>query len=152
MRLDTNIVHEIDKLMQTIGLILDPVPLTERIATTMLPIVRDRVHTQGKDANGNDIGTYTPEYLKRRQKPPYMRTGSPDIVLSLTRQMENDMKALPVEGGYGIGYSNELNYDKAIWNEQRYGKKILTALTPDEDEMVDAIAEEFVNELADAVS
>jgi hypothetical protein len=150
------------------------------VATSMVPVLRKRVHEDGLDASGNAIGTYSKEYMsvrtgiyksngvyksgpkkgerkpqgvytkgkkKGEPRPQYNRTSDTKIILSLTRQAENDMKAIPTPIGWGIGYSNPDNYDKIVWNEKRYGKKILTALTDEEDKQVEEIALKYVDNI-----
>jgi len=93
-------------------------------------------------------GVFTRGPRKGQPRPVYNRKET-DVVLSLTRQMEMDMVAtnpIPVENGFGIGYSNEFNYDKAIWNEERYGKPIWD-LTKEENELVRNIVSIYVNEI-----
>jgi hypothetical protein len=92
-------------------------------------------------------GVYTKGKQKGQPRPQYNRTSDTKIILSLTRQTENDMKAIPTTIGWGIGYSNPDNYDKIIWNEQRYGKKILTALTDQEDKQVEELALDYVDNI-----
>lgn len=135
-------------MMNTLGLILKPDPMLRTIATSITPVMRKRVHEDGLDANGNAINTYDPDYLKLRISK-YSRTADKKMIFSLTRQMENDMKPIPLPSGdgWGIGYSNAFNYEKAIANERRENKKVLTALSKEEDEMVDQIAEDYVNDV-----
>lgn len=139
----------IEELSQKIGLLLDTDPLNRIVATSMTAVLRKRVHEDGLDANGQPIDTYGPEYLKKRMGKPFNRTADSRMVFSLTRQMENDMKPIPTEAGWGIGYSNPFNYDKAIWNEQRENKKVLTALTVEEEDQVQQIAEDYVQNILD---
>ncbi|MDF2381315.1 hypothetical protein JMG10_07555 [Nostoc ellipsosporum NOK] len=145
----------------------------------VLPELKHRVHIQGKDSDGNQIGTYSPEYMKLRTgdygnssrygrgakkgqakdagkytrgdkkgmaRNRYNRLPDTKVILSLTRQMENDMTIIPTENGYGIGYLNSLNYQKAIWCEETYKKKILTKLTNGELELAFSTAQTFVPE------
>lgn len=148
LEIRTNIEQAIPEISEALGLILNPDQMLRTIATSITPVLRKRVHEDGLDASGKGIGTYNPEYLKQRISK-YNRTADRKIVLSLTRQMENDMKPIPLPSGdgWGIGYSNPFNYEKAIANERRENVAILTALTDDEDKMVDEIAEDYVNDL-----
>lgn len=150
--IQTNMNDVISQIEGQFNLVLDQDKMLRTIATTMVAVMRKRVHEDGLDANGSPIGTYSPAYLIERQKKPYNRTADPKIILSRTRQMENDMKAIPVEGGWGIGYSNPHNYDKAIANERRENVKILTALTVQENDLVNQIANDFVTEALNAIS
>jgi hypothetical protein len=94
-------------------------------------------------------GVFTKGPRKGQSRPVYNRGTKENIVLSLTRQMEKDMDAtnpIPIESGYGIGYSNDFNYDKAIWNKARYGKKIWS-LTQKENQLAQKIVSKYVNEI-----
>jgi hypothetical protein len=61
--------------------------------------------------------------LKQRQNK-YKRTADKKIIVSLTRQLENDWSVIATEKGYGIGFLNPLNFQKATWVEQNKGKTI----------------------------
>lgn len=156
----------------------NPDQILRQVALAVLPELRHRVHVEGKDASGNQIGTYSPEYMKLRTgnygnsgkvsrgpnkgklkdagkftkglniktfgtiiedtpkkglvRPQYHRDADTKVILSLTRQMENDLSVVETPTGYGIGYLNDFNYQKAIWCEETYKKPILTELTTDE--------------------
>ncbi|MDR1221337.1 MAG: hypothetical protein LBL07_00455 [Tannerella sp.] len=95
-------------------------------------------------------GVFTKGPRKGQPRPVYNRKDEKDVVLSLTRQMENDMKNtgnIPVEGGYGIGYSNEHNYNKAMWVEETYDKKIWDFTEKEKQTAID-----IVNRKVDEIS
>jgi len=109
-------------------------------STTLAAEIKQRVHTRGEASDGSQIGTYSDGYMKVRTgnfksdkivrgknkggaRPKYNRTSDTRVVLSLTRQMENDLKGnIKTPNGYGIGFSNELNYQKALWQDDTKGK------------------------------
>jgi hypothetical protein len=146
-------VEESDKLLRT-------------IASTLTGVMRDRVHVQGKDANEQQIGTYSTEYMKVRTgnfkstkivrgvnkgqaRKKYNRTADTKVILSLTRQMENDMSVcernpIKIPYGYAIGYQNDLNFEKLTWLELKYKKPILTKLSKNEEILVDEIVKNYV--------
>lgn len=93
--------------------------LLRNIAENMLRETRQRIHEQGKKASGSQIGTYSPKYIKTRVKRN--RGTSPKVILSLSGQMENDYKVVPIQGGYGLGFDNSFNADKATWMQEKYG-------------------------------
>jgi len=124
----------------------NPEPVLRMMAMGVLPEMRKRVHVEGKDAAGNRIGEYSTPYLKLRQDK-YNRTADPKVVLSLTRQMEQDLTIVELNPGYAIGYINEANFRKATWLEEKYKKEILTALSEREQELATAVAEEYIDEL-----
>ena len=45
---------------------ISPDTLLRHIAVNMLPVVRDRIHVEGLDADNTQIGTYSPGYMKVR--------------------------------------------------------------------------------------
>lgn len=171
----------------------NPDPVLRTVAMAILPEVKHRVHVEGKDSAGQQIGIYSPGYMVVRTgayknadrvsrgpnigklknsgrytdrtikldkntgvfsgdekvgtaRPRYNRSSDTKVILSLTRQMENDMSVIASGSGYGIGYLNPLNYQKAIWCEETYKKPILTKLTPDELAMAKETAESFLTE------
>ena len=119
--------------------------LLREVATTMLAETRQRIHEDGKNAAGSNIGTYKKSYLEWRMANGYKNTGS-NVKLFLTGQMQNDYKVVPQSRTkYGLGFSNAFNADKAGWAEEKYGK--IYGLTPDEQQMVQDICDEFVKNL-----
>lgn len=142
--------------------------LVRTIASTLTGMMRDRVHVQGKDANENQIGTYSPKYMKVRTndyksakivrgvnkgqaRKKYNRTSDTKVILSLTRQMENDMaicerNPIKIPYGYAIGYQNDFNFEKLTWLEKKYKKQILTKLSKNEEEVKDEIVNNYLND------
>lgn len=109
-------------------------------------------YKSGKNKGKNkDAGVYTKGQNKGQQRKKYNRSSSTNVILSLTRQMEIDLSACEqnpskIPYGYAIGYQNNFNYDKAIWNEERYKKKILTKLSKDEEELALLIVQHRLND------
>ncbi len=179
------------KLDQIKALKDNPDPILRTVALAVLPEMKFRVHVDGKDSSGGQIGTYSPGYLKLRtgnyknaekfskgakqgqnknagtfteasikldkktgvfsdkvgqDRPKYNRSADPKVILSLTRQMENDMTVVPSGNGYGIGYLNPDNFKKATYCEATYDKKILTKLTKEEKELAKKTATDFLPE------
>jgi len=122
--------------------------MAREIAVSMAAEVRERIHEKGKDSSGEQIGTYKASYMRVRKK--HKRTSDTKVILSLTTQMEQDFtlgeknpEPTKTATGYGIGWQNEFNADKAKWNEEHFGKKIFE-LTDKEKEQVLEIANEFI--------
>jgi hypothetical protein len=100
------------------------------MATLVAGNIRYRVHQQGIKTDGTPIGAYKNPYLAVRQRKPYNRTDSTVMIFSLTRQMENDLFLKPEDNpldipiktasGYGIGFKNSFNKEKADWLQ--YGR------------------------------
>ena len=140
--------------------------LLRKIASTLTASMSIRVHEQGKASDGTQIGTYSPEYMKIRtgqyksskvvrginkgqQRKKYNRTSDTKVILSLTRQMENDLSVCeqsPIKTtyGYAIGYQNQLNMEKLENLELKYKKKILTKLSKEEESLIELIVDNAV--------
>lgn len=118
--------------------------LVREIAVSMQTVTRRRIHNEGKNASGGQIGTYKPSYLEWRKNNGY--SSSPAVKLFLTGQMQNDYKVVPLsKTEYGLGYDNKFNADKADWAEERFGK--IFALTPDEMDDVRAIVTAYIQRI-----
>jgi len=133
---------QLDKIQQIKD---NPDPLLRAVALNVLPEFRKRVHVDGKDSSGGRIGTYSSGYLTARTGK-FKRTSDSKVILSLTRQMENDLSVIASGNGYGIGYQNTENRKKADYCEKTYGKKILTKLTKEEVDLAITTAQEFTDE------
>lgn len=132
------VVNQIDAKMSAI----DIDRMTRLQATSLLGVMRVRIHQDGLDSQGTPIGIYTPSYIKYARAKAKRGT-DPKVVLSLTRSMENSMELYPITNGTGIGFSTKENWQKAKWCEETYGKKIF-APTTQEREMVVAIGKDFI--------
>lgn len=97
--------------------------LFRECAITITALMRKRVFSDGLNARGMPIGTYTERYVKQRVKQGWGK--SDNVILVLTDQMRGDFKPMPAGNqSYGIGFNNEHNLDKALWNEERYNQRI----------------------------
>jgi hypothetical protein len=142
----TNFKQVLTSLGQSIEEILNPNYLLRPVATEVLPMMTERIHQEGKDSSGNEIGTYSNGYLKQREKAG--RGESKKVIVSLTRQLENNWSVIETPNGYGIGFTNPFNADKLRWVEEQKGKVISNLTTKEID-----YAFERINELvADALN
>lgn len=118
--------------------------LLREICTSMIGETFDRIHKDGQKADGSQIGQYSTNYLKLRQKAPYKRSSDPKVILVLTSDMSNNYSIVPLsEKEYALGFTNPTEAQKADWLEERYGK--IWALTEQELEGVHNIIQEFIN-------
>lgn len=101
-----------------------------------------------KKGQPKDAGKFTKGKHKGSPRPKYNRTSETKVVGSLTREMENDMIAIPTDQGYGIGYTREDNHKKALYLDKTYNKRILTQLTAAEEELAQQIAADYVDDIA----
>jgi hypothetical protein len=193
MQYNSNVSRIIGQMKaKLISLQANPDPMLRTVALAVLPEVKKRVHIDGKDSSGKQIGIYSPGYMVLRTgayknagriskgknkgklkdagtftdrtiqldkntgvftgedkvgkaRPRYNRTSDTKVILSLTRQMENDLSVLPTGNGYGLGYNNPDNFKKSQWNEQTY-KKDIWKLTAEEKELAKKVAVEYVQD------
>lgn len=118
--------------------------LLREICTSMIAETFDRIHVDGKKADGSQLGQYSTSYLNLRQKAPYKRGSDPKVILVLTADMSNNYSIVPLsEKEYALGFTNPTEAQKADWLEERYGK--IWALTEQELEGVRNIVQEFIN-------
>lgn len=150
--------------------------LFREVALELIPMIHERIHVEGKAADGTQIGTYSNAYIKVRTgdygnadkfkkgknagknknagtatkgtskgsaRNRYNRSADTKVILSLTRQMENDYAVMPGEVGWGIGFNNSHNADKARWNDKRYGHTVYQ-LTEEELEYAVKRTEELI--------
>jgi hypothetical protein len=128
----SNIKLVSDGLINKLQILRDPKPLLRLVALDVLNMVTERIHEKGEAADGSQIGTYNKNYLRRRQNN-YKRSSDSKIIVSLTRQLENDWAVKATERGWGIGFNNPHNAEKMHWVEEQKDKKI-AALSSSEKE------------------
>jgi len=101
-------------------------------------------HGEGFVKAGGQKGQYTKGNKTGKKRAYYNRGTDRKVVLSLTRQMEDDLSVIPIDDGYGIGYNNPDNFKKAIWNETRY-KKSIWNLSEEELKTVDRVVNDHLS-------
>lgn len=126
----TNISIVSSQLIKKLQVLKDPKPLLRPVAFDVLSLITERIHEKGQAADGQAIGTYNNNYLRLRQRK-FKRSSDPSIIVSATRQLENDWAVIATERGWGIGFNNPFNAQKMRWVEEQKGKKI-AALTASE--------------------
>jgi hypothetical protein len=147
LTITTNLKDVVTHLGQSLSTIMDKNYLLRPVAIEVLPMITERIHKNGEASDGSQIGTYSNNYLKYARSKA-KRGVDPKIIVSLTRQLENNWSVLETSNGYGIGFTNPFNADKLRWVEEQKGKVIANL---SEGEINYAI--ERVNELvADAIS
>ncbi len=115
------------------------------MASDLAANMKERIHVDGKNSSDAPIGQYSNKYLNIRDK--FKRGRSKKVILSLTRQMENDFSIISGSGatGYALGFKNSLNFDKSQWNEDRYGD--VYKPTVKEQNQLRKVAEQFIADL-----
>lgn len=89
----------------------------------MIDLITKRIHIDGNASDDAPIGNYSKGYLQLRQAK-YKRNADSKVIISLTRQLENDYAVVATQRGYGIGFLNKHNFDKSQWVQLTYGKRI----------------------------
>jgi len=103
------------------------------------------VYTKGpKKGQKKDSGVFTKGKNAGQPRPKYNRSSDTKVIISLTRQLENDWAVLENGPGYAIGFLNEINFKKAGWVEETYGKKIFDLSQTERTYLYDR-AHELVN-------
>jgi hypothetical protein len=123
-----------------------------------------RVSRGNNKGNPKDAGTYARGAKKGKLRPNYHRAGSTDVILSLTREMENDFAGYPQgsggtpkpfrsdNGNWSIGFIRNPNRSGKAFthmdiarNAERmlYGKPVYS-LSADEQTAVDSVLEKYV--------
>ena len=125
MEITSNLTSVIGDLLGKFSELGNPDTVTRAVATAMMPTIRKRIHVEGKNSNGSQIGVYSNSYLKLRQKK-YNRTADTDVIASLTRQLEGGYVLGATKDGYTIdNLGNKIENDaktKTEYLEDRYGK------------------------------
>ena len=121
---------------------LDTKRMTIIQASTLMAVMRDRIHVNGLDSNNTPIGVYTPKYIKH-SRIKAGRGADNKVILSLTRQMENGYMIVELANGTGIGCATHEDFQKVQWCEETYKKKIF-APTTEERTLVNQIAQDFI--------
>lgn len=135
----TNITQVFNKLQADLNKLKDREYLLRPVATEIIPMITERIHQKGLASDGSPIGTYSNNYLKTREKN--RRGKDTKVIISLTRQLENDWSVVATQRGYGIGFLNSFNGQKLKWVEQGKGKIVSRLSQEETDYAIDRINE-----------
>jgi len=125
-------------LLKKLEILRDPRPLLRPVAFDVLALMTERIHERGQAGDGSQIGTYNNRYLRIRQKK-FKRNGDTKIIVSRTRDLENDWGVVGTPRGYAIAFIKNVdrngvaNSDKIKWVGEQKGKRI-AVLTKSERE------------------
>lgn len=122
LTVNTNLAQVLTSLGQSFETIFNKDYLLRPVAIEVLPMMTQRIHQDGRAADGSQIGTYSNSYLAYRKKNK--RGGDTKVIVSLTRQLENDWSVMETPKGYGIGFTNAFNADKLTWVGDMKGKDL----------------------------
>lgn len=162
MKIQTNIGQVTKEIAERLKVLKDPDYLLRPVAFGLIDKMTQRIHIDGKASDDTEIGQYSNSYMKLRTgsfktdkisrgpnkgqaREKYNRTSDTKVIVSLTRQLENDWSVIAVDKGYGVGFKNSFNLEKLRWVEENKGKKI-GDLTPDEEKYTVDYINELVSE------
>lgn len=114
-------------------------------AITVLAPYKKRIFSEGKDAQGQKIGTYGTKPISISKKNQARQTGktyfaggyaeyknaigkNPGFVnLRNTDQMMMDLGLIKNGANFAFGFQNNLNGDKSVWLSDKYNKAVFDA-------------------------
>lgn len=141
----TNIDQVTTSLQDKLARLADKEYIPRTMSFDLIDLMTKRIHIDGKASDGSQIGTYNRDYLSLRRRK-YNRSADTKIIVSLTRQLENDWNVIATDAGYGIGFLNPLNLQKARWVEQNKSKTIFS-LSQDEQQYVNDTVTQLVRDV-----
>lgn len=146
IQIRTNIKLVSGRIKQSLEQLKNKEYVLRPVATEVITLMTERIHQKGEASDNTQIGTYSNSYLKLRQKR-YKRDASNKVIVSLTRQLENNWAVIATQNGYGIGFLNPFNEQKARWVEASKSKKIFDLSKAETQFAIDRINEQVANAL-----
>lgn len=140
IRIKSNIGVITESIRRKLNILSDKEYLVRPVCFDVIDLMTKRIHIDGKAADDSQIGTYNKSYLKLREEK-YSRKSDPKIIVSLTRQLENDWSVIATDKGYGVGFLNAHNLQKARWVEQNKSKKIFSLSESEREHAITRIQE-----------
>lgn len=131
INVNTNIAEVSTRLSEKLQKLRDKEYILRPVCFDLIELMKKRIHEDGLSAAGTQIGTYSRSYLSYRKRK-HNRSDDDKVIVSLTRQLENDWSVIATQRGYGIGFKNRFNLQKARWVEEAKDTSIF-ALTKAEN-------------------
>jgi hypothetical protein len=144
IKVNTNIAEVSARISAKLEKLKDKEYLLRPVCFDLIELMKIRIHEKGRDKYNSAIGTYSSGYLRYRQKH-HQRSNDTQIIVSLTRQLENDWSVIATPKGYGIGFKNVFNLKKARWVEA-IKKKEIFQLSADENKYASDLINDLVKE------
>lgn len=138
IKINTNIGTVTGAIRERLDKLRDKEYLLRPVCFDLIDLMTKRIHIDGKASDGAPTGTYSKGYLKLRQSK-YKRDSSSKVIVSLTRQLENDWSVIATDKGYGIGFLNSFNLKKARYVEQIKDRVIFNLTTEENQYAIDLI-------------
>lgn len=120
-RVTSNMEQVVRRQQQMMQDMIDPDKILRTAAFNGMALVSNRIQQKGELTAGGKIGggNYSPGYEKFRQKK-----GRQTSLIDLTMQGDMMMAFTVVKNGkvgFSLGFSNDREYEKMKWNEDRFG-------------------------------
>lgn len=131
IKVEFNMQDFVNNTLTSLQALGQPEFVPRAAAAAVLPKMKTRIFIEGKKADGTQIGTYANSYLRTRERN--QRGKSKKVILSLTRQLENDISVINEGNGYAIGFKNPDKAEIAIYLEEKYQAHIFSELTTEEE-------------------
>lgn len=136
---NTNIAEVTGRIREKLNKLKDKEYILRPVCFDLIELMKKRIHEDGLNASNTAIGTYSNAYMRERKK--HQRSDDRKVIVSLTRQLENDWSVIATSRGYGIGFKNPFNLQKARWVEVQKG--VIFSLTAGENKY----ASDLINQL-----
>lgn len=151
-----------DKVIDDLNEIRHNDVLIRRALTSVLAYQKQRIFNHGLDANNSRIGQYSTKKISISRKNQARNTGQTTfpggyaqyksmvgknpgyVTLRNTDQMMIDY-GLEILGPdtYGLGFTNDFNYDKSQWMEDKYHKDIFDQSDQEGDIIENILSEQI---------
>lgn len=120
-----------------------------RIAADTLAAISDRVINEGRNAQGNSFGVYSPSYQKWRAKNNLTAPPFPNVNFKRTTEMWNDTQVVVVSESDTVTSVRITpvaphNIDKMIWNVERFGE-ILETSDQEDNLLAQAVQDRYIS-------
>lgn len=142
MVIKSNIGEVTEEIREKLRLLADKENIPRVLAFDTIDLMTKRIHVDGVAADGGQIGTYSKGYLALRQRK-HNRSADSKIIVSLTRQLENNWSVIATPRGSGVGFLNPFNLQKARWVEG-VKDKVIFSLTKSEENFITETVTELV--------
>jgi hypothetical protein len=145
------VANELTAIMNKIERVVKSDQTNRTALTTVLAQHKKRIFNDGKAADGSQIATYSTNPISISKKNQARNTGktyfkggygeyksaigkNPGFVnLRNTDQMMMDYGLVVSGDDYGLGFQNEINYNKSQWMEEKFKKEIFEPSDADLD-------------------
>ena len=110
------------------------------VFSQMASVTSNRIFNEGKNADNQEIGTYSQGYQRTRARKNY--EPSRKVILRATEQMFQDWSLVVSGKNYGLGFKNSANADKSYWVEDTYSQDIFKHTQEEENLLIELFDQE----------